>query len=111
MVEHAPGKSPMRAAALQREIDLLGRIGPRFCARDLPVGEVVEIGFEMGRQRLIPFRRMPPDLRAALPKSSAFSGICGFYVASQYTTLRCDTSTKQTPEKIGEIALTGYMIA
>jgi hypothetical protein len=46
MVEHAPGKSAMRAAALQRQIDLLGRIGPRFCACDLPTGEAVKIGFD-----------------------------------------------------------------
>src|SRR5438132_11908521 len=51
MIQHAPCKGSVRSAALQCEIDLLRGSGTAFRgSRHAPVGELVEVGFEVGRQ-------------------------------------------------------------
>src|SRR5258708_12506630 len=97
MVEHAPCKGSVRAAALQCEIDLLRRVGTRFRrTRNAPLRETVEVGFEMGRHDeslslILNFAETVPPIRKGLSlfSSSPFLCIWIFYPPVQNTMPRC----------------------
>src|SRR5258708_8036606 len=99
MVEHAPCKGSVRAAALQCEIDLLRRVGTRFRrTRNAPLRETVEVGFEMGRHDeslslILNFAETVPPIRQgdSLFCSSTFLGLWVFYVPVHHTMPRCGT--------------------